>query len=204
MHTVSVKEGKVMSTLELKDRVKAIAYAPVGHLVLFGDIKGKIYIYKVAADKLKKMSNEVIADRPITHIETMVVPGGNPEAMVVVNSLSGKIKMGSLKWDIGFAKSAKFEVVKVFPTMNRASTIRAAFCPTLGKWPRSFSIVCGSEDGQLNIYNKDKKGEPWCNMLNGHEATVLGATWSGDGTILVTCDAEGSVVCWRRDISNEE
>ena len=45
-----------MSTLELKDRVKAIAYAPVGHLVLFGDIKGKIYIYKVAADKLKKMS----------------------------------------------------------------------------------------------------------------------------------------------------
>jgi len=206
VRSLSVSEGAFKESIEFKDRIKAMAFTPDGKMALFGDIKGKLFVYRyptAEGEQMKKMAQEVIADRPVTHIATESCQGAASEAMVVVNSLSGKIKMGSLKWDLGFAKAAKLEIEKVFTTANRSATIRASFCPPLAIWPKSHTIVCGAEDNSLHLFNKDKKGEPWCNMLNGHEAPVLAADWSTDGTILVSGDQGGSVAIWCRDPANE-
>ena len=113
-------------------------------MALLGDIKGKVHIYKFPekeGEQMKKMTQEVVSDRPVTHIVAAVCnPAGAKECMVSVNSLSGTIKLAKLQWDLGFAKAAKFEVVKVFATVNRAATIRAAFCPPLGIWPKSHTV----------------------------------------------------------------
>jgi len=210
VQSLSISAGSFKESIEFNDPIKATCFSPKGEMVLFGDTKGKVFVYKCGdsggssrpSEQMKKMTQEVLADRSITHICASQT-GSINEAIISVNAMSNKVKLCRLKWESAKAQRARLETLKVFETTNRSSTIRAAFCPALARWPQSHSIVCGSEDGTVFIYNKDKGGEPWCNMLMGHEATVLGATWSGDGTILVTGDAAGAVVIWCRDPSNE-
>ena len=66
----------------------------------------------------------------------------------------------------------ELELLREFPIVNQSVVIRSSFCPTINRWPGSYSIVTGSEDNIVYIYNLDKKGEPWCNMLQGHEVNL--------------------------------
>ena len=98
----------------------------------------------------------------------------------MANSVQNSVKMCRLKvsttavdlidwiWQIEKG-DAELERLREFSIMNQSVVIRSSFCPTISRWPGSHSIVTGSEDNIVYIYNLDKSGEPWCNMLQGHE-----------------------------------
>ena len=50
---------------------------------------------------------------------------------------------------------------------------------------------------------KEMQKHQTINHLIGHAAPVLSCGWSGDGSILLTADADGAVCLWLRDSSSE-
>lgn len=58
--------------------------------------------------------------------------------------------------------------------------------------------VSGCEDCSVWFLDVERDTRPLINRLQGHAAPVLGVTFNYDESLLVTSDATGLVIVWKR------
>lgn len=203
----NTKAARVTEQIEFMEPIRALAWSPAGKALFMGDDKGKLNAYRYGGTngQMIKVANMRAATRTITNLVASPHVTNPKAAIVLVNSLSNMVQLCLFEQKKnGFGANDTFlTLLRKFPICNQRDPIRADFCPTIARFPGSQNIVTGSEDGTVFIFNYEKKEEPWINQLLGHEAPVTACCWSGDGSILITADAEGSVAIWLRDAGSE-
>ena len=205
--TPTRKAARVTEQIEFAEPIRALAWSPGGKALFMGDDKGKLNAYRYGGvnGQMVKVANMRAATRTITSLSATPHVTNPKAAIVLVNSLSNMVQLCLFEEKKnGFGANDTFlTLLRKFPISNNRHPIRADFCPTITRFPGSQNVVTGSEDGTVFIFNYEKKEEPWINQLLGHEAPVTACSWSGDGSILITADAMGSVAIWLRDAGSE-
>jgi len=203
----NTKAARVTEQIEFAEPIRALAWTPNGKTLFMGDDKGKLNAYRYGGvqGQMTKVANMRAATRTITYLATSTHTTNPKACVVLVSSLSNMVQLCQFedKRSAFGANDVSLTLLRKFPISNNKHGIQAAFCPSIARWSGSHNIVTGSEDGTVFIFNLEKKNEPWINQLLGHEAPVASCAWSGDGSILITADALGSVVIWLRDSSSE-
>ena len=59
------------------------------------------------------------------------------------------------------------------------------------------STACGADDGGLLVYDTSFSGKP-ADYLLGHTGAATDMDMNSDATLLLSCDAGGTVLAWRR------
>ena len=203
----NTKAARVTEQIEFAEPIRALTWNPQGKVLFMGDEKGKLNAYRYGGvnGQMVKVANMRAATRTITHLATTQHVTNPKACIVLVNSLSNMVQLCQFEEKKnGFGANDVFlTLLRKFPVSNSQHSLQADFCPTIARFPGSQNIVTGSEDGTVFVFNYEKKEEPWINQLLGHEAPVTSCAWSGDGSILITADAVGSVAIWLRDAAAE-
>lgn len=199
---------RVCGSEELGAVVRAACFAPeLGELLFVGLSNGKMTAYTHNQGKISKEASLKLASAAVTHLQTVSL---RPSTIVMANTLDGSIKL--LHAD---SKGSSLELRELwsFKHVNQHLIVRGSFCPSMARSvPGAFCVVCGDENNSVAIHGMPGKegnasprhrGNRIVNQLIGHDAPVLSCGWSGDGSILLTCDAKGSVCLWLREADNE-
>lgn len=59
--------------------------------------------------------------------------------------------------------------------------------------------VSGSEDMNVYFFDTERDSKPCVNKLQGHSAPVLDVCFNYDESLLASCDANGTVIIWKRN-----
>ena len=62
-----------------------------------------------------------------------------------------------------------------------------------------FLVVSGSEDMNVYFFDIERESKPCVNKLQGHSAPVLDVCFNYDESLLASCDANGTVIIWKRN-----
>jgi len=208
----NTRSARVTEQIEFAEPIRALTWSPKGEVLFMGDDRGKLNAYRYGGPKgqMVKAANIRVGSRTITHIASSKHLGNPKATILLVNTLSNMVLLCNFeeKRNAFGSQDSSVTVIAKFPITNSKHGIQASFCPTIARWSFSHNIVSVSEDGTVFIFNLENKkgratGDAWINQLMGHNAPVVSSAWSGDGGLLVTADALGSVVIWFRDASGE-
>jgi len=85
-----------------------------------------------------------------------------------------------------------------FPIKQRGQLIRSTFCPLIS-FRQGACVVSGSEDMNVYFFDTERDSRPCVNKLQGHSAPVLDVCFNYDESLLASCDANGTVIIWKRN-----
>ena len=66
----------------------------------------------------------------------------------------------------------------------------------------NFVLVSGSEDMCVYFFDVEREEKPCVNKLQGHSAPVLDVCFNHDESMLASCDAQGTVIVWKREMKS--
>lgn len=62
-----------------------------------------------------------------------------------------------------------------------------------------YLVVTGSEDMNVYFFDIEKDSKQCVNKLQGHSAPVLDVCFNYDESLLASCDANGTVIIWKKN-----
>ncbi|XP_065659902.1 WD repeat-containing protein 13 isoform X2 [Hydra vulgaris] len=175
--------------------IKCMAFDPTGTLLWTGDEKGAIvsFMFNIVEGKLVRGKRFVIPQCGfITSICARTWVSREARApSLLVNCLTNRCMLLSICDSTG-----EIQQKACFPIKLEKEKIRSSFCPLMS-FRQGACIVTGSEDTSVYFFNIDEPLKP-INTLLGHSAPVLDVCWNYDESLLASCDAEGTVIIWKR------
>jgi len=206
--------GKEMSTIRIDAPAKCISFSTDGLWLYSGCADGKVRWFKCTNVTLftnftfEGSANAVNAGRAINSLSYRdlhcLAVGDLPTTTpaLLINAVDSTVRLFRVYPELENDKC--LVPWAVCPIVNKSFTIRSSFSPMLSN-RRDACFASGSEDGILYIY--DYPVDPPTqglaksrnvNMLQGHSYPVLDVAWNADETLLVSVDAGGVVIAWKR------
>jgi WD40 repeat protein len=167
-------EGRTskLASLELDDRVWAVAFSPDGQTLLTGIEKGRAEFWDVATGK-----KELEALR---HDKAVYAVAYSPDGRTI---LTGSEDMTARLWDTATRRP------RGEPLLHQGTVYSVAFGPPDGQ-----VILTGSDDGTARLW-QTSTGQPVGKPLQ-HPARVLAVAFSPDGWMVATGCGDGAARLW--------
>lgn len=191
---------------KINNPVGTICFSPQGNLLLIGDVKGNLYTYTYDENTLnmKKRSMTTVnrAKTAITSISYSSYErfAKRPSNLILVNDTSNFVKLFSLDLD-----TFKISFKAQFPIQHSRLRVRSVFCPLISMRMGAV-FVTGCESSGVKVFDLTKRSNSnnFLNELNAHTAPVLDVSWNYSETILGSCDANGTILFWKREKLNSD
>lgn len=178
-------------------RVMSTVFDASGSPLWAGDDKGNalMFVCDVATGKLTKGKKlPICPGHAITSIQCRAwISREARDPCLLVNSSSGNILLFRVT-----AADGSLSLRQKFPIKQCSQLVRSTFCPLMS-FRQGACIVSGSEDMSVYFFDIERTNRPCVNKLQGHSAPVLDVCFNYDESLLASCDADGTVIVWKRE-----
>ncbi|XP_077973042.1 WD repeat-containing protein 13-like [Styela clava] len=200
VNVYNISTGKVTKggTGKLGAPVISIAFDSTGNILWAGDSRGTLhsFTFDLATSRLRKGHKVSLrAETPITSIQARSwISREARDPSVLVNIAVNTLCLFRVTDNKGLV-----QLRKTFTIRHRNHRIRSVFCPLMS-FRQGACVITGNEDMTVCFFDVEKSTKSCVNRLQGHSAPVLDVSFNYDESLLASCDAEGLVIIWRREL----
>ncbi|XP_064643896.1 WD repeat-containing protein 13-like [Lineus longissimus] len=200
VNVMNISTGKLVKggTSKALGRVLCLTFDPTGRVLWSGDDRGMIFsfLFDLQSGKLVKSKRITVCEgHPVTSLSSRSwISREARDPSLLVNCGINALCLFRVTSEDG-----SLQLKRKFPIRQSCAHIRSSFCPLMS-FRQGACVVTGSEDMCVYFFDVQRETKPCVNKLQGHSAPVLDVCFNHDESLLASCDAQGMVIIWKREL----